>query len=93
MNRRFDLVFALGHLDAARTAIHGLAHRIHGISDDERAIFESKVQVAQSALADAVHTLILILPEEVKAIEARPYPVAAPRRRGRRDLGYTARKA
>lgn len=67
MRKDFDLVFMLGHLDAAVASIHGLEHKIHGLTDEERAILEPKIQKAQTSLAEAIHTLIGILPEEARS--------------------------
>jgi hypothetical protein len=68
LERNIALALMLGRLEAALAVIHGLEHKVFGISEDDRHGLEPKLQHATAALNDAIHTVLQMLPEGEKVV-------------------------
>jgi len=66
LERNIALALILGRLEAAHAVILGLEHKVYGVTEDDRAELEPKLQGVNAALSECIHTVIRMLPEGEK---------------------------
>ena len=63
LERNIALALMLGRLGAALAVIQGLEHKVFGVTEEDRAELEPKLQEVNAALSEIIHTVIRLLPE------------------------------
>ena len=66
LERNIALALILGRLEAAQAVVHGLEHKVFGISAADRQELEPNFQRLMATLSDTIHAVIKLIPEGEK---------------------------